>query len=57
MTRLEIVSDVVCPGCYLGAANLMRAVTAQEGHPFAIRWWPFQLDPTIPSRASTGREG
>ncbi|HET9069986.1 MAG TPA: DsbA family oxidoreductase [Amaricoccus sp.] len=48
MTRLEIVSDVVCPWCYLGAANLMRAVTAQEGHPFAIRWRPFQLDPTIP---------
>ena len=36
LTRLEIVSDVVCPWCYLGAANLMRAVTAREGHPFAI---------------------
>ena len=57
MSRLEIVSDYVCPGCDLGAANLTRAVTAQEGHPFAIRWRPFQLDPTIPSRASTGREG
>jgi predicted DsbA family dithiol-disulfide isomerase len=49
VTRLEIVSDVVCPWCYLGAANLMRAVTAQAGHPFAIRWRPFQLDPTIPA--------
>ena len=49
MTRLEIVSDVVCPWCYLGAANLMRAVTAREGHPFAMRWRPYQLDPTIPA--------
>ena len=31
VTRLEIVSDVVCPWCYLGAANLMRAVTGAGG--------------------------
>ena len=49
MTRLEVISDVVCPWCYLGAANLMRAVTAREGHPFAIRWRPYQLDPAIPA--------
>ena len=49
MTRLEVVSDPVCPWCYLGAANLMRAVAAQEGHPFAIGWRPFQLDPTLPA--------
>jgi predicted DsbA family dithiol-disulfide isomerase len=49
VTRLEIYSDVVCPWCYLGAANLMRALGEHDGaHPFAIRWRPFQLDPTIP---------
>jgi predicted DsbA family dithiol-disulfide isomerase len=48
VTRLEIVSDPVCPWCYLGAANLMRAVTSREGHPFAIAWRPYQLDPSIP---------
>lgn len=46
-TRLEIVSDVVCPWCFLGAANLLAAFGAAE-HPFAIRWQPFLLDPTIP---------
>ncbi len=50
MTRLKIVSDVVCPWCYLAAANLVRAVAAREGHPCAIRWRPFQLDLTIPAR-------
>lgn len=49
MTRLDIHSDVVCPWCYLGAANLMKAVAAHaRPHPFAIRWHPFQLDPSIP---------
>ncbi len=48
MTRLDIHSDVVCPWCYLGAANLLKALGERDGHPFAIRWHPFQLDPTIP---------
>ena len=49
MTRLEIISDVVCPWCYLGAANLMRALGAgDDPHPFALRWRPYQLDPTLP---------
>jgi predicted DsbA family dithiol-disulfide isomerase len=49
VTRLEIYSDVVCPWCYLGAANLLRVLGERGGpHPFAIQWRPFQLDPTIP---------
>ena len=49
MTRLDIHSDVVCPWCYLGAANLLKALGARQGaHPFAIAWHPFQLDPSIP---------
>ncbi len=48
MTRLEIISDPVCPWCYLGAANLMRAVSAGDAHPFALAWRPYQLDPEIP---------
>ena len=48
MTRLEIVSDPVCPWCYLGAANMMRAVAQADTHPFAFSWRPYQLDPEIP---------
>jgi predicted DsbA family dithiol-disulfide isomerase len=47
-TRLEIISDPVCPWCYLGAAKLMRAVAAAEAHPFALSWRPYQLDPDLP---------
>src|SRR5262245_3197162 len=49
VTRLDIYSDIVCPWCYLGAANLLRALSEHGGpHPFAIHWHPFQLDPSIP---------
>jgi predicted DsbA family dithiol-disulfide isomerase len=47
MTRLEIISDVVCPWCYIGKAKLDRALAA-AGNPFAIRWRPFQLNPDMP---------
>jgi predicted DsbA family dithiol-disulfide isomerase len=46
MTTLDIVSDPICPWCYLGAANLLHALAGRE--PFAIRWRPYQLDPEIP---------
>lgn len=48
MTRLEIVSDVVCPWCYLGAAQLLRALRDRGASPFEIAWRPYQLDPTLP---------
>lgn len=48
MTRLEIISDPVCPWCYLGAANLFRALEERGDSPFALRWRPFQLDPDLP---------
>ena len=48
MTRLEILSDPICPWCYLGAGNLMRALSERDAHPFAIRWRPYLLDPSLP---------
>jgi predicted DsbA family dithiol-disulfide isomerase len=48
VTRLDIVSDPVCPWCYLGAANLMRAVTERDAHPFALTWRAYQLNPDMP---------
>ena len=44
---IDIVSDVVCPWCYLGKSNLEKALQGY-GDPVIIRWHPFQLDPTIP---------
>jgi len=44
---IDVVSDVVCPWCYLGKKRLERAL-AQEPEPIAVHWRPYQLDPSIP---------
>jgi len=44
---IDIVSDVVCPWCYVGEKRL-EAALADEAGPVSVRWRPYQLDPTIP---------
>jgi predicted DsbA family dithiol-disulfide isomerase len=44
---IDVVSDVVCPWCYLGEKRLELAL-ADEVEPVELRWRPFQLDATIP---------
>jgi predicted DsbA family dithiol-disulfide isomerase len=46
--RLDIFSDPVCPWCYVGKANLDRALAQHPDHPFQIQWHPFQLNPDMP---------
>jgi predicted DsbA family dithiol-disulfide isomerase len=45
---VDIVSDVVCPWCFVGKRRLEQAV-AEDGGDVEVRWHPFQLDPTIPA--------
>jgi predicted DsbA family dithiol-disulfide isomerase len=44
---IEVVSDVVCPWCYLGKRRLDAALSRESE--VAVRWRPFQLDATIPA--------
>ncbi|KGJ02044.1 Predicted dithiol-disulfide isomerase, DsbA family [Paracoccus halophilus] len=46
--RLDIFADPVCPWCLIGKAELERALESRPGHPFAITWQPFRLDPQMP---------
>lgn len=46
--RLDIFSDPVCPWCYVGKANLDRALENHPDHPFQVQWHPFQLNPDMP---------
>lgn len=48
MTRLDVISDPVCPWCYIGKANLDAAIAASGANPFAIDWRIFQLNPDMP---------
>ncbi len=50
---IDIVSDVVCPWCYIGKKHLDEALARwRERHPEAaepaIEWYPFQLNPAMP---------
>jgi len=49
-TRIDIVSDAICPWCYIGKRQLERALAtlAQEGLVFSVHWNPFQLNPDMP---------
>ena len=55
MIRLDIFSDPICPWCYIGKANLDRALEAHAEHPFAIEWHPFQLNPDMPPEGADRR--
>ena len=46
--KLDIMSDPICPWCYIGKAHLDRALEAHPDHPFVIEWHPFQLNPDMP---------
>lgn len=55
MIRLDIFSDPICPWCYIGKANLDRALEAHPDHPFEIEWHPFQLNPDMPATGADRR--
>lgn len=49
---IEVVSDVVCPWCFIGLRRLERAIEiVREEQPdfqYVLRWWPFFLNPDTP---------
>ncbi|AMS42621.1 MULTISPECIES: DsbA family oxidoreductase [Aminobacter] len=45
---IDVVSDVVCPWCFLGMKRLENALASLPDIKAEVHWRPFQLDPTIP---------
>lgn len=56
MVKLDILSDPICPWCYIGKTNLDRALEQIGDHPFTIEWHPFQLNPDMPAEGMGRRE-
>ncbi|CDX54843.1 DSBA oxidoreductase [Mesorhizobium plurifarium] len=52
---VDVVSDVVCPWCFIGQKRLDKAIAA-VGVDVHVRWRPFQLDPTIPPAGMDRRQ-
>ena len=45
---IDVVSDAVCPWCYIGKRKLGAALSLLGDVKVDVRWRPFQLDATIP---------
>ena len=46
--QIDVISDTVCPWCFIGKRRLAKAIAARPGIAFDVRWRPYQLDPTVP---------
>ncbi|MGN6514990.1 MAG: DsbA family oxidoreductase [Rhizomicrobium sp.] len=47
--QIDIVSDTVCPWCFIGKRRLEKALALRPDIEFDVRWRAYQLDPTIPA--------
>jgi predicted DsbA family dithiol-disulfide isomerase len=46
---VDVISDVICPWCYVGKRRLEKAIQAAGGrHEVRVRRHPFQLNPQMP---------
>ena len=50
---IDVVSDVVCPWCFIGKRRLEKAIF---GFNVQVRWLPFQLNPQMPKEGISRKE-
>ena len=53
--RIDVVSDVVCPWCFIGKRRLEKALASKPSIPVEVRFRPYFLNPWVP-RAGISRE-
>ena len=53
---IDVISDVVCPWCFIGMKRLETAIAQLDGIAVEVRWRPYQLDPTIPPEGMPRRD-
>jgi len=52
---VDVISDVICPWCFIGKRRLEKAICAY-GKPVRVRWHPFRLNPAMPKDGISRRE-
>ena len=45
---IDVISDVICPWCFLGKRRLDKALARLSDLDVFVRWRPYALDPSIP---------
>jgi predicted DsbA family dithiol-disulfide isomerase len=46
--QIDIVSDTICPWCFIGKRRLERALELRADLQFDVHWRPYRLDPNVP---------
>jgi predicted DsbA family dithiol-disulfide isomerase len=55
--KIAVVSDVVCPWCYIGKRRMENAVKTLSGQfDFEIAYYPFELNPAMPLSGRNQKE-
>ena len=47
--KIDIVSDTVCPWCFIGKRRIEKALSGPDAPKPEIAWHPFQLNPDMPA--------
>ena len=53
--RIDVISDAICPWCYIGKRHLERALDSLENSHqlrFSVAGHPFQLNPDMPAEGA-----
>lgn len=53
--QIDVISDVVCPWCYIGKKRIENALALAPDVPVELHWRPFFLNPWVP-REGISRE-
>ncbi len=53
---IDVVSDVVCPWCFIGKKRLEKALALQPDIPVEVRWRPYFLNDWIPREGVSRNE-
>lgn len=46
--QIEVVSDIVCPWCYVGKRRLKAALAERPALGVSVSWLPFEVNPQLP---------
>lgn len=46
--QIDVISDTVCPWCFIGKRRLARALEMRPEIEFDVQWRPYLLDPKVP---------
>jgi len=46
---IDVVSDVVCPWCFIGKRRLEKALALKPDIPVEVRYHPYFLNPWVPT--------